>query len=134
MGRTQTGVRDRNMPGLRYIKSRMPHSHSGNTHLAAPLRPTSQVSGAWSTDSPKSWNKDQTAFLRQVVGLAKINHHGTIASNHIQNGTLPKGLIEPTGVFLHTFQPHGSSPQLKEGLHISSILSAQQNLQTMQDH
>ena len=81
----------------------MPWGCGGNTHLAAPLHPASWVSGARSTDSPKLWNKNQTAFLRQVVGLAKINHHGTIASNHIQNGTLPKGLIEPTGAFLHTF-------------------------------
>ena len=102
-GHTQTGVRDRNMPDLRYIQSLIPWGHVGNTHLAAFLHPTSQVSRTRSTDFPKSWNKNQMALLRQVVGLAKINHHGTIASNHIQNGTLPKGLIEPTGALLHAF-------------------------------
>ena len=122
------------MPDMKYIQTRMLRGRGGHTHLAAPLRPTSRVSGAWLTDSPKTWNKDQTAFLRQVAGLAKINHHGTIAFNHLQNGTLPKGLIEPTDAFLHSFQPHGSSPHLKEGLHNSAILSAHQNLQAMQDH
>ncbi|MCG8622865.1 MAG: hypothetical protein MJE68_12830, partial [Proteobacteria bacterium] len=112
----------------------MPRGRGGHTHLAAPLRPTGRASGARLTDPPKSWNKNQTAFLRQVAGLAKINHHGTIASTHLKNGTLPKGLIEPTGAFMHSFRPQGSSPHLKEGLHTSAILAAHQNLQTMQDH
>ena len=103
-------------------RTRALRGFAGHTHLAYPAPGSGRYRGDRLNMLPKSWNFSMRSYYRNAVELGRVNHHAIINQNHIKQGTLPKGIADPTKTFAVQFRPVGSSPQLDEALHVSATL------------